>query len=87
MTKPSFRLGLITLPSLKPNKFKNDLAMAPDAGDIGALHTRLKTHPTTLLRRATETLMPVARERGVPIIYNDRPDLAAEMGYKEPAHS
>jgi len=41
MTKPSFRLGLITLPSLKPNKFKNDLATAPDAGDTGALHTPL----------------------------------------------
>ena len=42
MTEPACRLCLITPPSLKPNKFKNDLAMAPDAGDIGALHTRLK---------------------------------------------
>ena len=87
MTGPACRLCLITPPSLKPNKFKNDLAMAPDAGDMGALHTRLKDAPDDTIRRATETLMPVARERGVPIICNDRSDLATEMGYEEPAQS
>ena len=67
MTEPACRLYRITPTSLKPNKLKNDLAMAPDAGDMGALHTRLKDTPDDTIRRATETLMPVARERGVPM--------------------
>ena len=86
MTEPACRLCLITPPSLKPNKFKCGLAMAPDAGGMGALHTRLKDTTDDTIRRATETLMPVARERDVPIILNDRPGLAADMGYEEPAH-
>ena len=45
MTEPACRLCLVTLPSLKPNKFKNYLTMAPEAGDMGALHTHLKEAP------------------------------------------
>jgi len=68
MTEPDCRLSLIAPPSLKPNKFKDSLAMALDAGDMGALHTHLKDAPDDTVRGARGSRMPVARERGVPII-------------------
>jgi len=56
------------------------LARALDAGDVGALQLRLKDADDDHIRRAVETLKPVAQERDVTFILNDRPDLAAATG-------
>jgi len=73
------RLYLITPPAL-PAGFEAVLAEALDAGDVAALQLRLKGVPDDALRRAIDLVRPVAQQRGVALILNDRPDLAAECG-------
>lgn len=60
--------------------FAESLKAALDAGDVGALQLRLKDVPDDAVRRAYEVLAPLAHARGVAMIVNDRPDLAAELG-------
>lgn len=76
-------LYLVTPPAFDPNVFAGDLAAALDAGPVGAVQLRLKApdgapNDDDDIRRAAEILLPVCRDRGVPLILNDRPDLAAE---------
>jgi thiamine-phosphate pyrophosphorylase len=40
---------------------------------------RLKDVDDATIRRATRILQPIAQDRGVALIMNDRPDLAAEL--------
>lgn len=79
------RLYLISPPALDPAAFADTLAGALDAGGVGAFQLRLKDAAgdnagDDAIRRAAEALVPVCRERGVPLIMNDRPDLAVETG-------
>ncbi len=80
MTAPSCRLYLITPPALDPAQFSGALAEALDAGDVASVQLRLKDTDDDAIRRAAEALLPVCRDRDVPLIMNDRPDLAAETG-------
>jgi thiamine-phosphate pyrophosphorylase len=80
MTAPDCRIYLITPPRLDPDRFKDDLAAALDAGDIGALQLRLKDVGDDEILRAAEVLYPVSRAHDVPFIMNDRPDLAKAIG-------
>ncbi len=75
----SCRLYLITPPVL-PADFADQLAAALDAGDVGCLQLRLKDAPPDTVRRAIETLMPIAQARNVAFLLNDDAPLAAEMG-------
>ena len=43
------------------------------------MQLRLKDVPDDAIRRATEVLRPVAQQRGVAFLMNDRPDLALEL--------
>ncbi len=74
------RLYLITPPSLDPASFGAALAAALEAGDIGAVQLRLKQADDDEVRRAVDSLLPVADAYGVEFILNDRADLAAETG-------
>ncbi|AHJ69118.1 Thiamin-phosphate pyrophosphorylase [Granulibacter bethesdensis] len=74
------RLYLITPPALNSDSFADTLARALDAGDVGALQIRLKNLDDDALRRAIDRLRPVAHDRGVAVILNDRPDLVAATG-------
>jgi thiamine-phosphate pyrophosphorylase len=74
------RLYLITPPTLDPAIFPDVLAAALDAGDIAAVQLRLKDAGDDAIRRTAAALVPVCGDRGVPLIMNDRPDLAAETG-------
>jgi len=80
MTAPDCRIYLITPPRLDPDSFKDDLAKALDAGDVGALQLRLKDVGDDEILRAAEVLYPVSRAHDVPFIMNDRPDLAKAIG-------
>jgi thiamine-phosphate pyrophosphorylase len=73
------RLYLITPPKLEPKAFGEVLKRTLDAGDVASLQLRLKDVPDDAIRRAVETLMPIAQKRDVAFILNDRPDLAREM--------
>ena len=56
------------------------LAAALDAGDVACLQLRLKDATDDAIRRACDVLQPLAADRGVAFIVNDRADLAAEIG-------
>jgi thiamine-phosphate pyrophosphorylase len=79
-TRATTRLYLITPPALDPDRFARDLDEALAGGDVACLQLRLKEVDDGAVRRATRILQPIAQERGVAFIMNDRPDLAAELG-------
>ena len=81
MTAPDCRLYLITPPVIADlAAFGRDLAHALDAGDVAALQIRLKDVPDEVVAAAVDALAPIAQSRGVAVILNDRPDLAARLG-------
>ena len=73
ITPPKFGTGGVTA-------FANTLAAALDAGEVACVQLRLKGVTETEIRQAIEIFCPVAQERDVAFIINDRADLAAEMG-------
>jgi thiamine-phosphate pyrophosphorylase len=81
MTEPLCRLYLITPPQIDDlAAFGRLLAHALDAGDVAALQIRLKDQPDEVIAAAVDALMPIAQARGLAVILNDRPDLAARLG-------
>ena len=81
MALPLCRLYLITPPSLDDlAAFGHALAQALDAGDVAALQIRLKDVADEIITAAVHVLSPIAKARGVAVILNDRPDLAARLG-------
>lgn len=75
------RLYLITPPHLSDvAAFSDDLAAALDGGDVACLQLRLKEADDDAVLRAIDALMPIAHERDVAFILNDRPDLAKKAG-------
>ena len=79
-TLPTCRLYLVTPPALDPAAFAVPLAQALDAGDVACVQLRLKDCSDDSIRRACDVLRPVAQQREVAFILNDRPDLAKEAG-------
>ena len=81
MALPLCRLYLITPPRLDDlAAFGHVLAGALDAGDVACLQIRLKDQPDEVVAAAVDALSPIAQARGVAVILNDRPDLAARLG-------
>jgi thiamine-phosphate pyrophosphorylase len=75
------RLYLITPPKIDDlAAFGRTLAQTLDAGDVAALQIRLKDVDDTVIAAAVDVLAPIAQARGVAVILNDRPDLAARLG-------
>ena len=75
------RLYLITPPRLDDlAAFGRLLAQTLDAGDVAALQIRLKDQPDQVIAAAVDALSPIAQARGVAVILNDRPHLAAKLG-------
>src|SRR5471032_2415705 len=81
MATPLCRLYLITPPRLDDlAAFGHVLSHALDAGDVAALQIRLKDQSDDIIAAAVDALTPIAQARGVAVILNDRPDLAAALG-------
>ena len=79
--RPPCRLYLITPPAIPdPATFAALLGEALDAGDVAALQIRLKDADDAAVLGTVDALAPAARARGVAVILNDRPDLAARSG-------
>lgn len=74
------RLYLITPQRLDPRAFAETLKLALDAGDVACVQLRLKDVSDDDIRRACDALRPVAQDREVAFLLNDRPDLAAQTG-------
>src|SRR5262249_40671606 len=73
------RLYLITPPALDPERFAARLEEALAGGDVACLQLRLKEVDDEAIRRAAAVLRPIAQDRGVAFVMNDRPDLAADL--------
>src|SRR5512141_2388004 len=81
MSQPLCRLYLITPPRIDDlAAFGHLLAQALDAGDVAAVQVRLKDMPDEVIAAAVDVILPIAAARGVAVILNDRPDLAARLG-------
>ncbi len=78
-SRASTRLYLLTPPAFAPDAFAKDLETALAGGDVAALQLRLKDVDDGTIRRAARILKPIAQDRGIAFILNDRPDLAAEL--------
>jgi thiamine-phosphate pyrophosphorylase len=78
-TRATTRLYLITPPALDPGRFAHELENALAGGDVASLQLRLKDCDDEAIRRAAKVLKPIAQDRGVAFIMNDRPDLATEL--------
>jgi thiamine-phosphate pyrophosphorylase len=78
--KTGCRLYLITPQVFDPEAFCRPLAEALDAGDIAAVQLRLKNTTDTSIIKAAQTILPLCRKRNIPLLINDRPDLAQEIG-------
>jgi thiamine-phosphate pyrophosphorylase len=70
------RLYLITPPKFEPRAFAEELKRALDGGDVASLQLRMKDASDNEILRAAEIVMPIAQDRDVAFIINDRPDLA-----------
>jgi thiamine-phosphate pyrophosphorylase len=81
MASPLCRLYLITPPRLDDLAgFGRALGHALDADDVACLQIRLKDQADEVVAAAIDALSPIAQARGVAVILNDRPDLAARLG-------
>ena len=78
-TRATTRLYLITPPAFDPDQFAKALEEALAGGDVASLQLRLKDVDDGTIRRATKVLKPIAQDRDVAFIMNDRPDLASEL--------
>jgi thiamine-phosphate pyrophosphorylase len=78
-TRETTRLYLITPPALDPDRFAKELEEALAGGDVACVQLRLKEADDDTIRRAALVLKPIAQDRDVAFIMNDRPDLAAEL--------
>ena len=80
MTSSTCRLYLIT-PSRIDDlaAFGRALSEALQAGDVGALQLRLKDVDEAAIEAAVRALRPVIGARDIPLILNDRPDLASRF--------
>lgn len=75
------RLYLITPPRLDDlDAFADTLGRALDAGDCAALQIRLKDVDDDTICRTVDRLRPIAQNRDVAVLLNDRPDLAKQTG-------
>ena len=76
----SCRLYLVTPERLEPAVFADQLAAALDAGDVASVQLRLKNVDDDAIKRACDSLLPIATSRDVAFLLNDRPDLAVACG-------
>ena len=79
---PPCKLYLITPPQIDPHAFAEDLKAALDAapGVVGAVQLRLKDVPDEDIITAANVLLPICHAADVPLIINDRADIAQATG-------
>lgn len=85
MSSTGCRLYLVSPPRIDAPRFSEQLEAAFDGGDVACLQLRLKDCDDAQVLRAAELLAPVCNRRDVPLLINDRPDLAA-IGDSDGAH-
>lgn len=76
----SCRLYLVTPPDIEIRRFGSTLEAALDGGDVACVQLRLKDCSDDAVLAAADTLLPIAQDRDVTFLINDRPDLAKTAG-------
>ncbi|MGJ3260670.1 MAG: thiamine phosphate synthase [Rhodospirillales bacterium] len=81
-TNEPCKLYILTPPRIEAATFADDLerTIAADPTIVGAVQLRLKDVSDDDFRRAADALTPVCHGFGIPLIVNDRPDIAAASG-------
>lgn len=82
LTDDPCKLYLLTPPKIEPAAFADELqrAIAAKPEIVGAVQLRLKDVSDDDFRRAADTLIPVCHGFDIPLIINDRPDIAKDTG-------
>lgn len=82
LTDEPCKLYLLTPPRIEPAAFADELrrAIAAKPEIVGAVQLRLKDVGDDDFRRAAEALIPVCHGFDIPLIVNDRPDIARDTG-------
>ncbi|MHC3126134.1 thiamine-phosphate pyrophosphorylase [Brevundimonas sp. GN22] len=79
--RPACQLYLITPSSIDDlDAFAARLDAALGAGEVACVQIRLKPASDDQIREAVAKLKPVCHAHGVPVLLNDRPDLARATG-------
>lgn len=73
-------LYLLTPPKIELARFSDELASVLDTGAVDCLQLRLKEVGDDEIRKAIDTILPLCSARDIPLILNDRPDLAKASG-------
>ena len=73
-------LYLLTPPKIDLASFGDKLKSVLDTGAVDCLQLRLKDVSDDEIRKAIETILPLCNDRDIPLILNDRPDLAKASG-------
>src|SRR5258708_6823489 len=74
------RLYLAAPPEFDPLRFRDALTQALEAGDVACVQLRLKDAADEEIKRACDTLQPIAQRRGAAFLLNARPGVAAQAG-------
>lgn len=80
MTAPDLRLYVLVDPALSRGRPIADVAAAAAAGGATLLQVRAKGVTTRALAALVDAVLAVARAHGVPVVVNDRADVAHASG-------
>ncbi|MBO6946931.1 MAG: thiamine phosphate synthase [Rhodospirillales bacterium] len=82
LTEDPCKLYLLTPPAIDPDTFAGELsrAIAAKPEIVGAVQLRLKDVGDDDFKRAADALVPVCHGFDIPLIVNDRPDIAHATG-------
>lgn len=73
-------LYLLTPPKIDLAAFPDQLMRVLDTGAVDCLQLRLKDISDDDIRKAVDAILPVCSDRDIPLILNDRPDIARASG-------
>lgn len=74
------RLYLITPAAFEPGAFLPKLESALESGDVACMQLRLKDVDDKTFLKLGEVVLKTCRKYDVPLLINDRPDLAKSLG-------
>lgn len=71
--------GIVDLGYVAPDAVA-EMTLALVEGGVHLLQLRAKKHASTEVERLARLILPITRAAGVPLIINDHPEVAAEVG-------
>lgn len=75
-----YGIYLITPQKIDLTKFKEDFKEVLESGYVSCVQLRLKNYDDEFILQAAKTLLNISKYYDVPLLINDRPDLAKKAG-------